>query len=137
MRHIDAVVMFVSLWLLASMLLDALTPVELTFYMIGPALAPAIIATAVLYWLRIPPLDFAVAFATVWMASEMVLEMITPKPLSPLLAILAVAPLLIVGSVLNAQSWYRSKRRSQSVLPASMPNLSPSSGPASKHPHPV
>ncbi len=134
MRHVDAVVMFVSLWLLASMLLDALTPPELNVYMIGPALAPAIFVTAVLYWLRIPALDFAVVFATVWMASEMVLEMITPKPLSPFFALIAVAPLLVVGSVFNFQCWYRSKRRTRPVLSPSISGLS-SPGQVSKRAH--
>ena len=64
MRYVDGAVMFFSLWLLASMLLDALTPPELTFYMIGPAIAPAVIVAGFLYWLRIPPLDYAVVFGT-------------------------------------------------------------------------
>ena len=40
MRHLDVAVMFASLWLLASMLIDVLTPKELTVYMIGAAIAP-------------------------------------------------------------------------------------------------
>ena len=34
-RRIDIAAMFVSLWLLASMVIDVLTPKELTVYMIG------------------------------------------------------------------------------------------------------
>jgi hypothetical protein len=101
--------MFVSLWLLASMLIDALTPKELSVYTVGVAIAPATAISAALYWLRVPKLDFAVVFATIWMASEMVLEMVTPAPLSPLMSIVAVAPLLIVGIVINVQGWRRSK----------------------------
>ena len=109
MRHVDAAIMFVSLWLLASMLIDALTPKELNVYMVGVAIAPATAISAALYWLRVPKLDFAVVFATIWMASEMVLEMVTPAPLSPVMSIVAVAPLLIVGIVINVQGWRRSK----------------------------
>lgn len=127
MKHIDAVIMFVSLWLLASMLLDALTPPELNVYMIGAALAPAIFITALLYWLRIPPIDFALAFATVWMVSEMALEMITPKPLSPILAVVAVAPLLMVGGLVNIQAW---RLRRGSAL-AAAPKHGVGAGPSS------
>lgn len=109
MRHVDAAIMFVSLWLLASMLIDALTPKELNVYMAGAAIAPATAISAALYWLRVPKFDFALAFATVWMVSEMVLEMITPAPLSPVMPIVAVAPLLIVGIVINVQGLRRSK----------------------------
>ena len=109
MRHVDAAIMFVSLWLLASMLLDALTPKELNVYMIGAAIAPATAISAALYWLRVPKLDFAMVFSTIWMASEMVLEMVTPAPLSPIMSVVAVAPLLIVGIVINVQGRRRSK----------------------------
>ncbi len=105
MRHVDAAIMFVSLWLLASMVIDAVTPNELSVYLIGAAIAPATVISGVLYWLRVPTLDFAVVFATAWMSSEMVLEMLTPAPLSPLMAIVAVAPMLIVGIVINIQHW--------------------------------
>jgi hypothetical protein len=113
--------MFVSLWLLASMVIDAVTPTELSVYLIGAAIAPATAVSAALYWLRVPTLDFSVAFATVWMASEMVLEMVTPKPLSPLMAVAAVLPMLVVGIVINVKSWRRSKplpiRDSRSATP--------------------
>jgi hypothetical protein len=104
-RHVDAAIMFVSLWLLASMVIDVVTPNELSVYLIGAAIAPATVISGVLYWLRVPTLDFAAVFATIWMASEMVLEMLTPAPLSPLMAIVAVAPMLIVGAVINVQHW--------------------------------
>jgi hypothetical protein len=108
-RHVDAAIMFVSLWLLASMVIDAATPKEFSVYMIGAALAPATVISGVLYWLRVPTVDFAVVFATAWMISEMALEMLTPAPLSPLMAVVAVAPLLIVGTVVNVQHWRRSR----------------------------
>ncbi len=110
MRHVDAAIMFVSLWLLASMLIDAVTPKEFSVYLIGAAIAPATAISAALYWLRVPKLDFAVAFATVWMVSGMVLEMITPAPLSSLALIVAVAPLLIVGIVINVLGRRPTKR---------------------------
>ncbi len=39
------------------------------------------IIAAVLYWLRIPRIDFAVSFATLWLITTMVIEIISPKPL--------------------------------------------------------
>ncbi|CCD90717.1 conserved hypothetical protein [Bradyrhizobium sp. ORS 375] len=120
--------MFFSLWLLASMLLDALTPPELTFYMIGPAIAPAVLVAGFLYWLRIPPVDFAVVFGTLWMVSEMVLEMISPKALSPLMAVLAVAPLLLAGILVHVRQWRQSDRRVRPVASASIKSLPNSPG---------
>jgi hypothetical protein len=108
-RHVDAAIMFVSLWLLGSMLIDAVTPKEFSVYLIGAAIAPATAISAALYWVRVPKLDFAVAFATVWMVSGMVLEMVTPAPLSPLALIVAAAPLVIVGIVINILGRRRSK----------------------------
>src|SRR4249920_428446 len=111
-RQLDVAAMFVSLWLLASMVIDALTPKELTVYMIGAAIAPAIVILAVLYWKRVPRFDFAVAFATLWMATWIVLEVISPKPLSLFVVVIAVAPLVVVGGVINFRRWRRSKLRS-------------------------
>jgi hypothetical protein len=115
MRRFDVVAMFVSLWLLASMVIDVATPKELTVYMIGTAIAPATTITALLYWLRVPTLDFAVSFATLWLVSGMVIELITPKPLSPFLALVTVAPMVIVGIVINFQRWRRSRRKPISI----------------------
>ncbi|WP_291692662.1 hypothetical protein [Bradyrhizobium sp.] len=111
MRHLDIIAMFASLWLLLSMVIDAATPDELNVYMIAGAIAPATAISAMLYWLRVPTLDFAVAFATLWMVSEMVLELITPKPLSPVMALVAVAPSMIVGAVIHVRRWRRARRR--------------------------
>jgi hypothetical protein len=111
-RHLDVVAMFGSLWLLASMVIDVATPKELSVYMIGAAIAPATALSALLYWLRVPRLDFAVSFATLWLVSVMLLELITPKPLSPLMPAIAFVPLAIVGIVINVQRWRRSRLRS-------------------------
>ncbi|MBR0873843.1 hypothetical protein JQ633_26025 [Bradyrhizobium tropiciagri] len=40
MRHIDVAVIAATLWLLASMVLDILTPASITALMIAAALAP-------------------------------------------------------------------------------------------------
>ena len=107
MKRFDVIVMFVSLWLLASMVVDVLTPKELTVYAIGAALAPATSISALLYWLGVPRLDFAVCFAVLWMVSGMVLEMISPEPLSLYMIAVALAPALVVGIVINYQGWRR------------------------------
>jgi len=114
-RQLDVAAMFVSLWLLASMVIDVLTPKELTVYMIAATIAPAIAILAVLYWKRVSGFDFAVAFATLWMVSWIVLELISPKPLSLVVVVVAVAPLLIVGAVVNFRRWRRSRSRSRST----------------------
>jgi len=115
MRRLDVIAMFGSLWLLTSMIIDIATPKELTVYMIGAAIAPAATIMALLYWLKVPSLDFAVSFTTLWLVSGMVIELITPKPLSPLIAVAAVAPMVIVGTVINFQCWRRSRRRTISI----------------------
>jgi hypothetical protein len=97
--------MFASLWLLVSMTLDAVTPKELTVLMIGPATAPAFLILAVAYWRRVPKLDFAIMAATLWMATLMLLEFITPKPLSLIMAAIAIAPAVTVGCVVNFTRW--------------------------------
>jgi hypothetical protein len=107
MRRFDTAAMFGSLWLLASMLIDAVTPKELTVYMIGATIAPGTIVSAILYWLRVPTIDFAVIFATLWMITAMAIEFITPAPLSPLLTVVALAPMVLVGLVINILYWLR------------------------------
>src|ERR1700755_3063997 len=101
MKRFDAIVMSVSLWLLASMVLDIVTPPALTIYAIGAALAPATAISLLLYWLGVPRIDFAVCFSVLWMVSGMVLELITPQPLSPYMIIVVVLPAVIVGIVIN------------------------------------
>lgn len=108
MKRFDMIVMFVSLWLLASMVIDVLTPNELTVYAIGAAIAPATAISALLYWLEVPRIDFAVCFSVLWMVSGMVLELISPVPLSPLTIVVTLVPMLVVGAVINYQCWRRS-----------------------------
>ncbi|MGY3288773.1 hypothetical protein ACVWWP_001840 [Bradyrhizobium sp. LM3.6] len=82
MRHpLDIVAMFAALWLLASMVLDALTPKELTAVMIGIAIGPAVVITAVFYYLRCPRLDFVVMFAALWLISDIGIAFISPTQL--------------------------------------------------------
>ena len=55
MRHpIDIATMFAALWLLGSMVVDLLTPNELTIYMIAAATAPAFIGAGLCYYLQVP-----------------------------------------------------------------------------------
>jgi hypothetical protein len=109
MRHpLDTAVMSGALWLLAAMLIDVLTPKELNVYMVGAVLAPAAIIGAVFYHLRQPGLDLAISLATLWLASVMVIEWITPKPISPYFMIAAVAPSIVVGAWFHgAAKWRR------------------------------
>src|SRR5271163_3425717 len=110
-RRLDVAAMFGSLWLLASMVIDVLTPKQLTVYMIGAAIAPPIVILAVLYWKRVPRFDFAIAFSTLWMATGIVLELITPAPLSLFVVVIALSPLVVFGAVINFQRWSRSRSR--------------------------
>jgi hypothetical protein len=49
MRHpLDFSLVALTLWLLASMIIDAITPKWLTIYMIGAALAPMMLAGVIL-----------------------------------------------------------------------------------------
>ena len=115
MRKLDIAAMFGSLWLLASMLIDVLTPKELTAYMIGAAIAPFIAILAVLYWKRVPWLDFSIAFGALWMTAGIVLELITPKALSLFAVVIALAPLVVIGVVIHFQRWRRLRPRRNST----------------------
>jgi hypothetical protein len=101
--------MFVSLWLLASMVIDVLTPRELTVYMIAAAIAPSIVILAVLYWKRVPRFDLVVVFGTLWLTTGIGLELITPKPLSLFAVLIALAPLVVIGVAINFRRWRRSR----------------------------
>jgi hypothetical protein len=102
LRHpIDIAAMFAAIWLLASMVLDALTPKEVTAVMIGAAIGPAVIVTAVVYYLHFPRMDFAVLFAALWLISDIAIEFISPKPLPAFLIILGFVPALLIGAVLH------------------------------------
>ena len=93
MRHpIDIIAMFAAIWLLASMVLDALTPKELTAVMIAIAIGPAVVITAVFYYLRCPRTDFAVMFAALWLISDIAIAFISPKELPHFLIVLGFVP---------------------------------------------
>ena len=111
MRQFDIAAMFVSLWLLVSMIVDATTPKELTFYMIAAVTAPAVAVLALLYWRGVPKQDFAIVFATLWLIVAIILELISPKPLPSITAVIACAPLLLVGCAIYFLRWRRSRRR--------------------------
>jgi len=109
LRHpIDIVAMFAALWLLASMVLDALTPKELTTVMIAIAIGPAMVITAVFYYLQCPRTDFAVMFAALWLISDIAIAFISPKELPHFLIVLGFVPALLIGVVLH---WQRFQRR--------------------------
>ena len=125
MRHpIDIAVMFAALWLLGSMVLDYLTPRELTIYMIAAATAPAVIGTGLAYYLRFPRIDFVTILATLWLVAALTMEWISPVPLPEFMIGAALAPALIaittsvlgaaevrVGAILHWHR-YRSGKRS-------------------------
>jgi hypothetical protein len=111
-RHpIDTAVMFAALWLLGSMVLDYLTPKELTVYMIAAATAPAVIGTGLAYCLRFPRIDFVTIMAVLWLVAALTIEWISPVPLPGFMIAAALAPALIVGAILHWHR-YRSRKRS-------------------------
>jgi hypothetical protein len=110
-RHpVDIAIMFAALWLLGSMVLDYLTPKELTVYMIAAATAPAVIGTGLSYYLRSPQTDFMLISATLWLVAVLTIEWISPVPLPHFLIGAALAPALIVGAILHWRR-YRSRKR--------------------------
>jgi hypothetical protein len=126
-RPIDVVTMFGVLWLLGSMVIDVLTPRELTVYMIAAATAPTVLVIGFCYYLQFPMIDFAMISATFWLVAALAIEWISPKPLPAYLIDAALVPVLIVGAVLHwrryrsGESWRasaydRSARRSNPGL---------------------
>jgi hypothetical protein len=117
-RPIDVATMFGVLWLLGSMIVDVLTPKELTVYMIAAASAPAAIVVGLVYYLQFPMIDFTVIFATFWLTAALAIEWISPKPLPSFIIAGALAPALIAGTVLHwrryrsGENWRRSALRS-------------------------
>ena len=110
MRHpLDTAVMSVAIGLMAAMLIDALTPKEMTVYMVGAVLAPAILIWTVLYHLRLPLVDLMVTLAVLWLVSVMAMEFITPKPLSHYFIAAAMAPSIMVGLWLHTTTNRRRK----------------------------
>jgi hypothetical protein len=122
-RPIDVATMFGVLWLLGSMVIDVLTPRELTVYMIAAATAPTVVTVGLCYFLQFPMVDFAMISATFWLVAALAIEWISPKTLPAYIIGGALVPVLIVGAVLHwrryrsGESWrtsacYRSARRS-------------------------
>ena len=112
MRHpIDIVAMFAAIWLLASLVLDALTPKELTAVMIGVAIGPAVIITAVFYYLRCSRTDFAVLFSALWLISDIAIAFISRMPLPTFLIVVGFVPALLVGAALHWQRFVRRHER--------------------------
>jgi hypothetical protein len=104
LRHpIDIIAMFAAIWLLASMVLDAVTPKELTAVMIAIAIGPAVVITAVFYYLRCPRTDFAVMFAALWLISDVAIAFISPKEFPYFLIVLGFVPAAIIGIVQRFQ----------------------------------
>jgi hypothetical protein len=101
---IDIAVMFLALWLLGTMVVDLLTPKELTVYMIAAATGPATIGTAFCYLLRIPRIDFAIVATALWLMASMAIELISPSPLPGYVIVCLLVPPMIVGAVLH---WHR------------------------------
>ena len=111
-RHpIDIAIMFAALWLLGSMVLDYLTPKELTVYMIAAATAPAVIGTGLAYYLRFPTIDFVLILVTLWLIAALTIVWISPVPLPSFMIGAALAPALIVGAILH---WHRYRSRQRS-----------------------
>ncbi len=117
MRHpLDIVAMFAALWLLASMMLDAVTPKELTAIMIAVAIGPAIFITAVFYYLRCPRTDFAVMFAALWLISDIAIAFVSSEVLPHFLIVLGFLPALVVGAVLHWQTFTSPRRGEVGLL---------------------
>ncbi len=109
-RPFDTVVIFGTLWLLGSMTIDVLTPKELTVFMIGTALAPAMALAAVLYTLDYPLIEFTIVASALWVSTAIALTAISPKPLSPHAVWVGLAaPLLAGGLIRIARKWRRGK----------------------------
>jgi hypothetical protein len=126
-RPVDVATMFGVLWLLGSMVIDVLTPKELTVYMIAAATAPTAIVIGLCYYLQFPLIDFTIISATFWLVAALAIEWVSPKPLPSHIVGAALVPALIVGAVLHwrryrsGESWrisahYRSARRSAAGL---------------------
>jgi len=72
------------------------------------------IVGALFYHLRFPPKDMAITLAALWLVAVMVLEWVTPKPLSPYFMTAAVAPAVLVGGWIHgAMTWRRIARASR------------------------
>ncbi|MEO6841261.1 MAG: hypothetical protein ABI192_10885 [Bradyrhizobium sp.] len=100
-RPVDVATMFGVLWLLGSMVIDVLTPKELTVYMIAVATAPTAVGIGLCYYLEFPVIDFTIISATFWLVAALAIEWISPKPLPSYIIGAALVPAVIVGAVLH------------------------------------
>ena len=91
------------------MAIDVLTPKELTVYIAGAAIAPATAIWVLLYWLASAEDRLCgVLLGNSGRSLGMVLELISPVPLSPFVIVVTILPVLVVGIVINVQCWRRS-----------------------------
>jgi hypothetical protein len=104
-KPFDVVVMFLALWLLSTKIIDVATPKELNVWLIGSAIAPATLLTALFYYRRVPLLDFATAFSALWLATTIGLSIITPKPLSDLATWIGLALPMMTGVAIRFATW--------------------------------
>jgi hypothetical protein len=126
-RPVDVATMFGVLWLLGSMVVDVLTPRELTVYMIAAATAPGVIVVGLCYYLQFPTIDFAMILATFWLAAAVAIGWISPKPLPSLVIAGALAPVLIAGAVLHWRRYRSGESWRKSAYPLSARSSNPRS----------
>jgi hypothetical protein len=126
-RPIDVATMFGVLWLLGSMVVDVLTPRELTVYMIAAATAPAVIVVGLCYYLQFPMIDFTMILATFWLATAVAIGWMSPKPLPSFIIAGALAPALIAGAVLHWRRYRSGESWRKSAYPLSARSSNPRS----------
>jgi hypothetical protein len=126
-RPVDVATMFGVLWLLGSMVVDVLTPKELTVYMIAAATAPGVIVVGLCYYLQFPTIDFAMISAKLWLAVTVAIGWLSPKPLPPFVIAGALAPVLIAGAVLHWRRYRSGESSRTSAHPLSARSSNPSS----------
>jgi hypothetical protein len=126
-RPVDVATMFGVLWLLGSMVVDVLTPKELTVYMIAAATAPGVIVVGLCYYLQFPTIDFTMILATFWLAAAVAIGGISPKPLPSLVIAGALTPVLIAGAVLHWRRYRSGESWRKSAYPLSARSSSPRS----------
>ena len=131
-RPIDVATMFGVLWLLGSMVIDVLTPKELTVYMIAATTAPAVVVVGLCYYLQFPMIDFTTILAAFWLAAAVAIGWISPKPLPAFIIGGALIPALIAGAVLHWRRYRSGERWRKSAYPlsarSSNPRLAPPAG---------
>ena len=126
-RPVDVATMFGVLWLLGSMVVDVLTPKELTVYMIAAATAPGMVVVGLCYYLQFPTIDFAMILATFWLAAAVAIGWISPKPLPSFIIAGALAPAVIAGAVLHWRRYRSGENSRKSAYPLSARSSNPRS----------